>query len=169
MKGMYNKHNLEVYKFASTSPIKPELGCVAFFGNKTVATDSFRLVEVSADGEAYDPILIQGEYVKRLKLGPKDLVGIDSFPDGRVTAEFPDYESIIAKEEGRDEVVVKVNGKLLGEVLLQLAKLNKFGTVNLSIGNDGGYRPIIIKTESNKDVTESKQKGRGLVMPIRGN
>lgn len=44
---IYNKHNLEVAKVASKSDMKPELACVLFMPDKTVATDTFRLVEMS--------------------------------------------------------------------------------------------------------------------------
>ena len=45
---LYNKHNLAVAKFASqTKGLKPELEAVLFTNNKTVATDSTRLIEIS--------------------------------------------------------------------------------------------------------------------------
>jgi DNA polymerase III sliding clamp (beta) subunit (PCNA family) len=158
---MYNKHNLEVYKFTSKSDIKQELNCVAFFGNKTVATDSYRLIEVSANGEAHEPILVQRDYVQRLKLGNEELVNIDSFPDGRIKGTFPDYETIIAREQKREEVTINVNGKFLGETLLQMAKLTKTGSVTLSVSGDAKGRPVII-------MVDGGQKARALVMPIVG-
>lgn len=44
---LYNQHNLDVAKIASTSDIKPEFASVYFTPTKTVATDSSRLLEVS--------------------------------------------------------------------------------------------------------------------------
>lgn len=44
---MYNKHNLAVAKIAMKGDLKPELASVYFTNNHTVATDSFRLIEIS--------------------------------------------------------------------------------------------------------------------------
>ena len=46
---LYNKLNLECAKFASKSEIKPELTGVFFMKDKTVATDSFQLMEITTD------------------------------------------------------------------------------------------------------------------------
>ena len=48
---IYNKLNLEVAKIASDSEMRPELASVMFTKDKTVATDSFRLIEISVDKE----------------------------------------------------------------------------------------------------------------------
>lgn len=44
---LYNQLNLDVGKIASKSEIKPEFACVYFTKQKTVATDSYRLLEVT--------------------------------------------------------------------------------------------------------------------------
>lgn len=49
----YNKHNLAVKSFASKSLVKPELNAVLFRKDRTVATDSFRLIEVTTPGTEY--------------------------------------------------------------------------------------------------------------------
>ena len=46
---LYNKHNLAVAKFAATGGAREELTGVLFTKEKTAATDSFRLLEVSVD------------------------------------------------------------------------------------------------------------------------
>ena len=46
---LYNRHNLAVSKIASLDTYKPVLSSVFFSKEKTVATDSFRLLEVSVD------------------------------------------------------------------------------------------------------------------------
>lgn len=51
---LYNKHNIAVAKFAAKNDIIPELAGVLFMKDKTVATDSFRLMEVSTS-TAYKP------------------------------------------------------------------------------------------------------------------
>lgn len=49
---LYNEHNLKVAKIASRGGIKPVLECVLFTKDKSVATDSFRLLEVSVPKNA---------------------------------------------------------------------------------------------------------------------
>lgn len=48
---LYNKHNLTVAGFASTSDIRPEIASVLFTSKKTVATDSYQLLEVATPAE----------------------------------------------------------------------------------------------------------------------
>lgn len=67
MNNLYNKLNLEVAKFASTTEIKPALASVAFMDGKTVATDSARLVEISTpknqNAEDYPETVGHGKFV----------------------------------------------------------------------------------------------------------
>src|SRR3990167_7027831 len=49
---LYNRHNLAVAGVASDSSIKPVLSGVMFTKDKTVATDSYRLVEISVHKDA---------------------------------------------------------------------------------------------------------------------
>lgn len=54
---IYNQNNLNVAKVASKTGINPELRAVAFFKDKTVATDRFRLIEMSTPAEeGKDPL-----------------------------------------------------------------------------------------------------------------
>jgi len=46
---LYNKLNLAVAKIASTNDSRPELASVLFTKDKTAATDSFRLIEITVD------------------------------------------------------------------------------------------------------------------------
>lgn len=59
---LYNKHNLDVAKIAAKTGYRPELAGVLFTKDKTVATDSFRLLEVSvrSDVNVADFPQIQG-------------------------------------------------------------------------------------------------------------
>ena len=82
---LYNKNNLNVSKIVSKNDIKPVLATVAFFKDKTVATDSYRLIEISTprgqDIEEYPntdkniireiqdkPILIAAKEVAKIKI-----------------------------------------------------------------------------------------------------
>lgn len=49
---LYNQHNLNVSKIASTSDIRPELASVFCTDTKTVATDGYRLLEMSIPSNA---------------------------------------------------------------------------------------------------------------------
>ena len=79
---MYNKNNLAVAAIASKSSIKPELASVLFTKDATVATDSFKLVEISTpsglDYENYptvngkdinpaDNVMIPAKHLKSVK------------------------------------------------------------------------------------------------------
>ena len=46
---LFNKLNFEVVKFCVNNESKPEISGVFFLPDKTVATDTFRLVEISTD------------------------------------------------------------------------------------------------------------------------
>ena len=46
---LYNKHNLAVAKFAAKESGREEIKSVLFKKDKSVATDSYRLLEVSVD------------------------------------------------------------------------------------------------------------------------
>lgn len=159
---MYNKHNLAIHKVASKSTIRPEMATVAFYGNRTVATDSFRLIEISASGVAHDPILIGKDHVARLKLKGKETVGETSFPDGVVDGNYPDIDALYEKHKDRTSTSIIINGAYLAEVLSIVSKLDKFSRVTLSFG-EGICDPIIITAES-KDGT---QTAKALLMPIK--
>ncbi len=62
---LYNSLNLAVSKISNNSNIHPERAGVLFTPNKTVATDGFRLLEVStpATGNSEDYLLVNGGIV----------------------------------------------------------------------------------------------------------
>jgi DNA polymerase III sliding clamp (beta) subunit (PCNA family) len=162
---MYNKLNLDVAKFASKSTLKPELASVAFYGNKTVASDSFRLVEVGASGEASDAVLINAKDLsKTVKISSKEKIDIEKILSRSdvppVNGKFPDYESILKPASVReDDVKVTINGKLLGEILVFMAQANKFGQVELSIPLKSGLPVLLTGGNNNQPI-------KALCMPI---
>lgn len=170
---MYNKLNLAVGKVASKTSIKPELGSIAFYGNKTVATDSFRLLEVSAPGgELNEPILLNAKYLKgNLKISPDKDVDLNEIISrsgaAPVAGNFPKYEEILEPAFKRtDDIEFSVNGKFLAEMLTIMASTNKFAQVKFSIPQKAGL-PIVMtaKTPTTKNDPEP-QIIRGLIMPM---
>lgn len=164
---MYNKHNLAVAKLAAKTTIKPALASVAFCGNKTVATDSFRLVEVSTcdEEEATVPVLVPAAKVSRLKLKKDAFVDLSDFGD-RVDDKFPEYAPIVEAAEKRECVTVRVNAVLLYETLKLLADVGgNTPWVTMSVPIEKGQHPIILKVGNAK----SKQTAKALVMPLLSN
>ena len=163
---MYTKLNIEVGKVASKSSIKPELGCVAFYGDRTIATDSFRLLEVSAKGEDSErlekPVLYNYNLLKALGIKKSD-----EFEEGRINhdgvqpvdAEYPDIDHVFKSADGLEYQEIHVNGQYLKELLSVLEQLNSFKKVTLKIPTIPG-RAMLIEAEG------KEQRGRGLLMPM---
>lgn len=160
---MYNKHNLLPLKMVSKLNFKPELASVAFYGNRTVGTDSFRLLEVSStdteDKALEEPVLIHKDELKQIKLKKDETTDIPNLPhqDGR----FPEIDIILKEDPDQQYATIKVDGKLLGEMLQAMATINPFNQVELRVPVDSPYKPIRLTATDNK----TKQVARGLVMP----
>jgi len=172
----YNRHNLAVAKFASKSAVRAEMSCVAFFGNRTLATDSFRLVEVSADGEAHDISLRYAHDVKARKIGKHESVALDDLQAFDVTPQlgerYPDVSQVLKSQFENDEeyVTVKLNGAYLAEIAKTLADMSYCAQITLQVAKDNAdyARAVRIfaeaKTGKREEVT---QKARALLMPMR--
>lgn len=161
---MYNKNNLAVAKVASKSSIRPSLACVAFYGDKTVATDSFRLIEMSADGEGLEtPELYHADVVKGIKLKKGET--IDSIPgeQGANGDTFPLYEHVIADAEKHAYRDIMVNAEYLAEICTILKDVHPFKKIKLSIPVAGTQYPVIITAQGAR---ETDQKARALLMPF---
>lgn len=161
-----------VTKVASKHSIKPEYGAVAFYGNRTVATDTFRLLEISAQGEAHEPRLLPAKAVGQLvKLSKEQLVSLERIAEivgqsVNTKHQYPDVDQVINSAEAYEDYVdIHLNGRLLAEVLLALSKLNKFEGVKLRVPKEP-ERPILAYSWEKNNEKEGHQKGRGLVMPF---
>ena len=113
---MYNKNNLRVAKVAKTGTIQPQLASVLFTGLHTVATDGFRLIEMSVpNGEAHEPVLLNAKQDHlQVKSTDKDMIvvakgGSIKTSQGEYTLEkrdadeFPKYEHLFPTERARDK------------------------------------------------------------------
>lgn len=164
---MYTKQHLLVAKIASKSFIKPELACIAYYGDKVIATDTFRMLEIPVeDGVALaEPDLRLASSAKM----PVGFLKVDE-PLGvkpRSAGKFPDTTFVTKKMSEGEFITLKVNGKLFGELLTQMSKLNKYGTVTMRVPIvelETANRAILLEAPMG-DINKGL-KATGLMMPI---
>lgn len=168
---MYNTHNLAIAKITSRSDLKPALQCVAFYGNRTVATDSFRMIEVSAKGEPHGIQLCTAAVIPKLKKR-ETRAEIPMFSIAQ-TSEYPDVDQVFDaqfSDEGKEYVTVNINGHYLAEVAKILADVSPFGRIVLQVETSGHAKHAVRITSNDarvKPFTENvTQEARALVMPM---
>lgn len=165
---MYNKNNLRVAKCARESGLKPELASVLFTGLHTVATDAFRLIEMSVpQGEAHEPVLLDAKQVEAIKVTDKDTIVVaengnikiaqsEYSPEKRDAETFPKYEAIFPT---KDPVIkIAFNARYLSEMLAILKRVPKFERVEMSLY--GERDPIVIEAKGDE------QSARAMLMPM---
>ena len=165
---MYNKNNLRVAKVAKEGSIQPALASVLFTGLHTVATDSFRLIEMSVpNGEAHEPVLLNAKQVGKIKATDKDMIvitkdGTIKTPEGTYSPEkydadtYPKYEQIFPTETPVLEI--HVDATYLESILAILKRVHKFEHVKMSLY--GVNKPIVIEAKGDE------QSARAMLMPI---
>ena len=160
---MYTKDHLLTAKIASKSLIKPELACIAYYGDKVIATDSFRMLEIPVvDGVALEkPDLRIASSAKM----PAGFVKVDEPLGMKPTSagEYPDTAFVTKRMNEGEFVTLKVNGKLFGELLMQMAKLNKYGTITMRVPM--ATQSAILLEAPMGDIN-SGIKATGLMMPM---
>ena len=146
--------------------VNSRLPNVAFYGNKVVATDSYRLIEIKADGEPHEPVLYPARLLKAIKLGEKDMIHESQFGIIPVEDVLPKYEELQETWEKIEYFEFTVNGDYLAEFVSKIGKLSKHKKVVISIpkiwATDEAVEkshPLVIKSD---DGTAT-----GYVMPIR--
>ena len=169
---MYNHNNLLPTKVANKNSIKPELCSLALYGNRTVATDSFRLLEVSATGEAHAPKIIYTDRIKATSIPKKtlkfDLAELEAATETVANPhnQYPDVDIILKEDTSIEYATVKVNAQLLGELLLAMSKIGKFGEVEMKVPVNQAYKPIHIYAHDSNPNMEERQTAHGLMMPM---
>jgi hypothetical protein len=165
---MYNHNNLLPAKIASKSGIRAEFASIAFCGNRTIATDTFRLLEVSAEGEATAPAIIDAALFKATTI-PKKTLKFELSEIEKATntvanphINYPDVDQIMGEKAGIEYASIKINGELLGELLVAMSKINKFGIVELKVPLNQAYTPVHIYARTE----DLKQNAHGLCMPV---
>lgn len=160
---MYNKLNLSIGKVASTTSIKPEMKAIAFYGDRTVATDSYRLIEVTAQGEKLEkPVLYNADLIKKVvKLKKDETIKLEDLLIEPLSDDltYPVVDEVLRNAEDGEYTEIKVNAEYLAEVLNVLKEFNAFKSVTLKVPT-APQKPIFITTE-NKD-----QKARAILMPL---
>jgi hypothetical protein len=165
---MYNKNNLAVAKVASRNGIKAELQCVAFYGNRTMATDSFRAIEVSARGKKLDtPTLFYADDVKKVKLKKGEFIDDQSIPIEPCAVHpdrYPDLDKAMKSLQAESYTEIQVNAELLEGLLSVMKNIDdRFSKVTLKVPNQS-YKPLIITAE-NLD-PKNVQSATALLMPF---
>ena len=164
---MYNKNNLAVAKVVSKSPVRLELGCVAFHGNRTVATDSFRLIEVSADGKKKKtPVLYFGKELSKVKLKKGETIGEERLENALAPLhgdKYPLTDTLFDRLKGKKYVEVRINAEYLADICSVLKELDPFNAITLKVPVSG-YEPVVIEADDKK--SNGTQTARALLMPM---
>lgn len=96
---------------------------------------------------------------------PHGVIGVDEplgvKPVG--AGKYPDVNQVTKKMNEGEFVTLKINGKLFGELLMQMAKLNKYGTITMRVPMEK-ERAILL--EAPMGDIKSGIKATGLMMPM---
>lgn len=169
---MYTHKNLLPTKVASKTSIKPELRSIAFYGDRTIATDSFRLLEVSASGAKHEPKLLPADAFKATTISKKTIkFDLDEIERTTGTtpnphANYPDVDIIMKEDQDVEYATVKVNGKLLGELLVQMGKISKYGEVEMKVPINHAHKPVHLYNHDGNPNQDERQTAHGLMMPM---
>ena len=160
---MYTKDHLITAKIASKSLIKSELACIAYCGDKVIATDTFRMLEVPVEGglalKEPDLRLASSAKMPAGFIKVEDPLGMKPVNEGK----YPDMDLVKKIHNEGKFVTINVNGKLFGELLTQMAKLNRYEKVTLRVPT-AEYKAIMLEApmgDINSDI-----KATGLMMPL---
>ena len=152
-------------KIASKNSVRQELNCIAFFGDKVIATDSFRAIEVTVSGgeRLEKPVLLNANTVqKRVKMDKSETMTLEQIRTiaqlEPVDETYPDVEEVMNKAESNDCISMTINGRYLAEMVTLLSGLNLLNTVTLKIPKEPS-KPLIIEADG-------YMKGRGVLMPM---
>lgn len=175
---MYTKLNLLPAKIAAKNSIKPAFQHVMFDGNRTVATDTFRLLEVSTLHDMNtEPTFLEASLVKKHKVPSKELhVNPADIGTPNPHVVFPNVDIIMKEKVGVEYTTVEMNAELLGGLLLAMGNMNKFKSVTIKVPTNSTYEATHIYAHTDEftwdtnaeGVREKKynQTAHGLMMPL---
>ena len=148
--------------FASPSAIRPQLAAVMTDSVVSVATDSFRLVEIKAhEGTATEQVTINAREIKKVKIA--DLGFHDFTGNPHLASEYPKYQTIFDEAMKRDSVEITLDAEYLAQIVAYLAKIESkdkrgtFITVRVPKEKD---RPIVFTVKG------ATHDARAMLMPI---
>lgn len=127
---MYEQKHINLNRFTGD---KGDVTNVAFYGNKVVATDSFRLVEILAEGEEHEPRLFDGKMLKAVKVPKGFKMKEEDFGLVEKDGRFPDYMQLKKRWDSEEYMQFAVNADYLAEIVSQLGKLAKFKRVVIKV------------------------------------
>lgn len=127
---MYEQKHINLHRFTGE---KEPVNNVAFYGDKVVATDSFRLVEILASGDAHEPKLYDGKMLKAVKIPKGRVFHEKDFGLIEQTGDFPKYAELVYKWNKEEYFEFSVNGDYLAEIASYLGKLAKYKQVVVKI------------------------------------
>jgi len=166
---MYTNNNLLTLKATNPKSMNPVTSAVAFYGNRTIGTDSFRLLEVSAPGEAHEPTVIYSNQLKSFK--PEKKVTQFTLEDITTALKtvshyvyYPDVDQVLAEKTDEEYSTIKVNATLFGELLVTMGKMAKNGIVEIKIPTKCKTNPIHIYANSHEHYQSENQTAHGLMM-----
>lgn len=169
---MYNLKNLLPIKVTAKKTFNPNFESIAFYGDRTVATDTYRLLEVSATGESHDAKIIPANQIKTTKLDKKiikfDLKHIEAIANTPANphTEYPNVDLVLKEDESIEYATIKVNGEMFGELLLAMSKMNNFKEVKIKVPINQTYKPIHVYASDNNPNQSQRQTAHGLMMPM---
>lgn len=170
---MYTALNLAIAKIANPKAANPSVRGVWFYPDKTMATDSYRLIEVTApeglEGEAnvIEPVCLPAREVERIKANEHALIEIENKTATITTganqtklaildASAILYDALFTNKEPAAKIVL--NAKYLKELCAILEKANDANRITISVYSE---------TEPIKLEAKGAQNIRALLMPIR--
>jgi len=168
---MYNKNNFAIHKATSKHCIKPEFRMVALYGDRSIATDSFRLIEMSATGEAHPPRLYPADLIKSVKIKKNETMAEDDIPVKPWPDDnYPDVDQVLKshfdkKDDPERYSTIKLNGEYLEQVFSVLKNLNAFKAVEISVPTTPGS-PVLVTAETTNKGHQDIQKARAIIMPL---
>jgi len=146
---------------AKTKGLKPAIEGVLFCNDKIVATDSFKLIEIEAEGDLIHIVPLSA-LKKGDTLSKGDGLNVNIVrTDGSVLTvealpadDFPQYESILADAEARTKTIIKVSRKHLIDLLTAMEP-DAWDALELHVSSEPNM-PLLVKGKGCK----------GLLMPL---
>lgn len=175
------KNQLLVSAFAENTDVRTELNSVYCDGQKTIATDSYRMMQVTKKGETEmsEPVMVAKKYIDKLKVTKKkqeididaekftishDDVSYSFVPlhPHQYTYPIQSVKNILEEAKEKNKISIRINGAMFAELISAMAKIsdNKIThEIVLHISNTPS-NPVMITAESNTE------KAEALIMPI---
>jgi len=97
-----------ITKYLSKSSIKPELQSIYLTENKAIATDSFKLIEITRNESVEEPVIVRiPKGVRKIDNIDQNGVitnGINTVQGEIIDGNFPDYKTVMPKNEPEYEI-----------------------------------------------------------------